>query len=785
MANIQNELNNIKTALYGKDVRNSIHDAIKTCYDDASVNNDNANMEVKLARGTHNTLNDRLCEVDEKQNSLSSQLEHNKNYLENKVNLLDNVKASKQELDIERERINLLTKIENNETEGNSELLDIRIDIDGNYNKTAGEAIRNQVKDIKTTLRRSYNYPFIATASLFDEGYNRVIINQGSILELFLEDIDIKNNELYVYELYPNHLSNKNRGFLIKSNKTPTYSIGFSSKNYLEDIDSITIPDFIEKCELVDSNNELKGYAIIDWSKTSNNGINGTYQRTGLSDTYIKYKPIMHPDNELLINKLGKLPFWEGATLRRPNFEDRVICDKNAISSLNFTALTNERYYIKELYRNHTGGKYRRIVISNESNSDEISFKENNYTDDINESFIPNFKENCKLTNSKGEVRGNIEIQWDKVNNADGLDLNYASTGLSLYSYSYNLDKLDKLDKVENIKWHLNSKYYAVVDNEMNIYFDSVLRTNDFNNLTFKVSSNTINYPQLKCIDECIRIKAINDNIGQHDITIKVYNKYTFEFLTEKIFKLVVSKPVNNIVKKIIFLGDSLTADGTIQSTIKELCGNKLILYGTREKNGLLSEGRAGWSANDYISNASKGGLINPFYNANKEGNVKFDFNYYINNNLSFADVDIVNIFLGRNDGYTGDFADKIKKIVDDIHSFNPNIIITLMCPYHTADTNYGCGQYLQNTWEFRKNTFIGLNKLLEVFSNKESENIYIIHQHTNLDTKYDYPFSNIAVSNRNPQEVFRVTDNVHPSKYGYMKFADVWYSWFVNIICN
>ena len=76
MANIQNELNNIKTALYGKDVRNSIHDAIKTCYDDASVNNDNANMEVKLARGTHNTLNDRLCEVDEKQNSLSSQLEH-------------------------------------------------------------------------------------------------------------------------------------------------------------------------------------------------------------------------------------------------------------------------------------------------------------------------------------------------------------------------------------------------------------------------------------------------------------------------------------------------------------------------------------------------------------------------------------------------------------------------------------------------------------------------------------------------------------------------------------
>lgn len=82
MANIQNELNNIKNAVFGKDVRDSIHDAIKTCYDDASVNNDNANMEVKLARGVHNTLNDRLSESDKKQKELSSQLEHKANTID-------------------------------------------------------------------------------------------------------------------------------------------------------------------------------------------------------------------------------------------------------------------------------------------------------------------------------------------------------------------------------------------------------------------------------------------------------------------------------------------------------------------------------------------------------------------------------------------------------------------------------------------------------------------------------------------------------------------------------
>ena len=59
MADIKTHLNNIKGALYGKDVRNSIHDAIEQCYTDASING-NANMEVTQARGTYETLGKRL-----------------------------------------------------------------------------------------------------------------------------------------------------------------------------------------------------------------------------------------------------------------------------------------------------------------------------------------------------------------------------------------------------------------------------------------------------------------------------------------------------------------------------------------------------------------------------------------------------------------------------------------------------------------------------------------------------------------------------------------------------
>lgn len=88
---IQNYLNQIKSAVFGKDVRQSIHDAIKQCYDDASIDHDNANMEVKLARGSHDTLNERFTSVEENIKNNSEQLDNNTN----KIDELNNLKADK------------------------------------------------------------------------------------------------------------------------------------------------------------------------------------------------------------------------------------------------------------------------------------------------------------------------------------------------------------------------------------------------------------------------------------------------------------------------------------------------------------------------------------------------------------------------------------------------------------------------------------------------------------------------------------------------------------------
>lgn len=133
MANITNYLNKIKTAVYGKDVRGAIHDAIKQVYDDASVNHDNANMEVKMARGTHNTLNDRLDKSEQKLDETNAQLSMDKQELSNRI---DNIIA-----------------LPDGSTTADAELVDIRIGNNGLKYSSAGQAIRSQIATLHDSTK--------------------------------------------------------------------------------------------------------------------------------------------------------------------------------------------------------------------------------------------------------------------------------------------------------------------------------------------------------------------------------------------------------------------------------------------------------------------------------------------------------------------------------------------------------------------------------------------------------------------------------------------------------
>ncbi|HEM5088367.1 TPA: hypothetical protein U1265_000530, partial [Streptococcus suis] len=73
---IDNHLKVIKEGVFGRDVRQAIHDGIQQVYEDATANG-NANMEVAKARGTADTLSERLAgfdyELAQARNDISTQ----------------------------------------------------------------------------------------------------------------------------------------------------------------------------------------------------------------------------------------------------------------------------------------------------------------------------------------------------------------------------------------------------------------------------------------------------------------------------------------------------------------------------------------------------------------------------------------------------------------------------------------------------------------------------------------------------------------------------------------
>ena len=58
----------------------------------------------------------------------------------------------------------------------------------------------------------------------------------------------------------------------------------------------------------------------------------------------------------------------------------------------------------------------------------------------------------------------------------------------------------------------------------------------------------------------------------------------------------------------------------------------------------------------------------------------------------------------------------------------------------------------------------------------EQIQNANIIPIYLNLDNYNDFPKTTVTRSDRNPETYEVCNDNVHPSKYGFYKFADTFY---------
>lgn len=142
----------------------------------------NANAEIIDARGGQTTLGDKIRNIDSQ---------------------LDN-KANKVDLEVEKARIDLLSKVESGQTTGNTELLDIRVGADGVSYDTAGNSVRTQINLVnnKVDELKIKDYKNLCDINSIENGYywsvsiDKVIKSVGSNVGI-VSKIKLKANTTY------------------------------------------------------------------------------------------------------------------------------------------------------------------------------------------------------------------------------------------------------------------------------------------------------------------------------------------------------------------------------------------------------------------------------------------------------------------------------------------------------------------------------------------------------------------------------------------------------------
>lgn len=322
----------------------------------------------------------------------------------------------------------------------------------------------------------------------------------------------------------------------------------------------------------------------------------------------------------------------------------------------------------------------------------------------------------------------------------------------------------------------LQDEIYSVIGHEHNIYFWNVIKCSNINDYTIRVSG--ANYGSgIKNLGDCVRMKPTEAK--KQVLIFKIYKNDALIKEKSTMIKMIADNRPS--ARKVIFIGDSMVENGYEVAELKKMFGEDMTFYGTRQGGQrdssdtwqtVYHEGRSSWDSGEYLNKASKNNVANAFYNPTTS---KFDFSYYMNNNTSFNDVTDVFIQLGNNDAdkmTKEQYVSNIQYIIDDIHKYNSSIKVFVCVPSPVVNDGYAYGTRNYVDVQYSKNHLFECGKhLIENVKNAICVPIY-----QNLDCYNDFPKAEVAFSARNPDKHTVCNDNVHPSKYGFYKFADTLY---------
>lgn len=391
---------------------------------------------------------------------------------------------------------------------------------------------------------------------------------------------------------------------------------------------------------------------------------------------------------------------------------------------------------------------------------------------------------------SSPETAEYLVVSNTKTGHANWMVAPYVDSDKSFESFdtTHILDKYIQ-DDIESTIINLPATIYALVGYELNIYFENLTeRYQDYD--WDVVCDKGAQY------ERGFKITPANADVGTYSLKIRIYNKKQLFKEVTSTLKITALNAGSGETVSVIILGDSTTYNGICVGKLNENFSNDVMDLETIGTMGTAPdnhEGRSGWDMADYFTKESitytdgRGTIYNPFYNPVTH---TFDANYYFTNS-GIEKPDWFFINMGINDvfGYTTDedlnnamplllerYSAMVESILDASADTKVGVCLTIP-PNHSQDAfgkAYLCSQTRDR---YKRNNTILVNALIDLFKDKEADRIYIIPIHTNLDTIYNMGLETIPVNARNPITYESPIGNggVHPVASGYWQIADIY----------
>lgn len=372
--------------------------------------------------------------------------------------------------------------------------------------------------------------------------------------------------------------------------------------------------------------------------------------------------------------------------------------------------------------------------------------------------------------------------------------------GHSLCAQSTSSGREDRLPG--SVRLTLPPVLYAVVGEEINVYFDNVALMLNPANFAFDVTC-----PKGRQHAERWTLTAAEADIGRHPFLLEVLNERN-ELVARDRAELVVV-PANARTDEaihVLLIGDSLTHASIYSQHLLDLCsrpGNpRLTLVGSHGSGGVPGvnrhEGYGGWTAQRFATHFTETARTgdyklrgSPFLYVADNGEKRLDFARYCREVNEGRLPDIVTIFLGPNDVFSlkDETIDEgvermlthYDSLIRMVRDTSPTTLLAVMLPVPPAASqdafgaNYTTGQ---TRWQYRRNQHRLVEQMLERYARREKDGIHIIPTQTNLDCLRNYPAGSETANARTDQKVTRQNNGVHPATSGYHQIGDSLYAW-------